>query len=148
MSELKNRLQKDLRVAMKNKDSFKRDTIRFLMGAIKQIEVDERRESSDADIVKIIQKSLKQREDAAKQYKEANRDELYEKEIKEANLLKEYLPKQLSDEELKEIIKQIIAKVEATSMKDIGKVMGAAIKETSGKADGKRINAIAKELLS
>jgi uncharacterized protein YqeY len=148
MSELKNRLQKDLKVAMKNKDSFKRDTIRFLMSAIKQIEVDERRELSDADIIKIIQKSLKQREDAAKQYKEANRDELYEKEIKEANLLKEYLPKQLSDEELKEIIKQIISKVEATSMKDIGKVMGAAIKETSGKADGKRINAIAKELLS
>ncbi len=81
MSELKTRLQNDLKEAMKSKDNFKRDAIRFLMSALKQIEVDERKELSDADIVKIIQKSLKQREDAAVAFKEAGRTELFDKEM-------------------------------------------------------------------
>ena len=81
MSGLKDQLQNDLKDAMKQKDNFKRDAIRFLMSALKQIEVDERKELSDADIIKIIQKSLKQREDAATAFKEAQRDDLYEKEM-------------------------------------------------------------------
>jgi len=148
MSKLKERLKNDLKEAMKSKDNFKRDVVRFLMSAIKQVEVDERRELSDEDIQKIIQKSVKQREDAANQYKEGGREDLYEKELKEAEILKSYLPKQLSDEELKAIIKETIKEVGASSMKDMGKVMGAVIKKTVGKADGKRINAIVKELLS
>ncbi len=148
MSELKEKLKNDLKEAMKAKDSFKRDVIRFLMSAIKQVEVDERRELSDEDIMKIIQKSVKQREDAIAQYKEGGREDLVEKEQKEAEILKAYLPKQLSDEELKEIVKEVIKEVGASSMKDMGKVMGVAIKKTAGKADGKRINAIVKELLS
>ncbi len=148
MSELKERLKNDLKEAMKSKDNFKRDVVRFLMSAIKQVEVDERRELSDEDIQKIIQKSVKQREDAANQYKEGGREDLYEKELKEAEILKSYLPKQLSDEELKAIVEETIKEVGASSMKDMGKVMGAVIKKTVGKADGKRINAIVKELLS
>ena len=93
--ELKKRLQEDLKKAMKEKDIFKRDTIRFLMSAIKQVEVDSRKELSDEDIIKIIQKSIKQREESAAQYKEANREDLFEKETKEAQILKSYLPKQL-----------------------------------------------------
>ncbi len=148
MGKLKSRLQNDMKEAMKSKDSFKRDVIRFLMSAIKQIEVDERRELSDADIEKIIQKSLKQRDDASKQFKDAGREDLYKKEIAEANILKEYMPEQLSDGELKSIIESIISRVGATTLKDMGKVMGVATKETQGRADGKRINVIAKELLS
>ncbi|NPA82187.1 MAG: GatB/YqeY domain-containing protein [Epsilonproteobacteria bacterium] len=148
MSELKDRLKNDLKEAMKNKDSFKRDVIRFLMSAIKQVEVDERRELSDEDIQKIIQKSVKQREDAIAQYREGGREDLVEKEQKEAEILRSYLPKQLSDEELREVIKEVIEETGASSMKDMGKVMGAAIKKTAGKADGKRINAIVKEMLS
>ncbi len=148
MSELKERLKNDLKEAMKAKDNFKRDVIRFLMSAVKQVEVDERKELSDEDIMKIIQKSVKQREDAIAQYKEGGREDLVEKEQKEAEILKSYLPKQLSDEELKEIVKKVIEEVGASSMKDMGKVMGAAIKKTAGRADGKRINAIVKELLS
>ena len=144
---LKEQLQQDLKTAMKEKDTFKRDTIRFLMSAIKQVEVDTRKELSDEDIVKIIQKSVKQREEAARQYKEGGREDLYEKEIKEAKLLKTYLPKQLSDEELKAELVQIIEEVGATSMKDMGKVMGVATKKLAGKADGKRINQMVKELL-
>ncbi len=147
MSNLKEKLKGDLKDAMKSKDTVKRDTIRFLMSALKQVEVDERKELSDEDIIKIIQKSAKQREDSMTQYKNAGRDDLYQKELNELNILKSYLPAQLSDDELKKIVKNTIVKTGATSLKDIGKVMGAVIKECAGKADGKRINIIVKELL-
>lgn len=148
MSELNSRLKSDLIVAMKNKENFKRDTIRFLMSSLKQIEVDERKELSDDDIIKIIQKSIKQREDSAQQFKDAGRDDLYEKESAEAKILKTYLPEQLNNEELETIIKSIIEKTGAITIKDIGKVMGMALKECAGKTDGKRIKDIASSLLA
>ena len=147
MSQLKIKLQEDLKEAMKSKDNFKRDTIRFLMSALKQIEVDERKELSDEDIFKIIQKSLKQREDSATAFKEAGREDLYEKEVNEANVLKAYLPKQLGDSELKVIIAKHIQAVGATSLKEIGKIMPLVLAECVGVADGKRINMVIKELL-
>lgn len=148
MSQLKMKLQEDLKDAMKNKDNFKRDAIRFLMSALKQIEVDERKELSDSDILKIIQKSLKQRDDAATAFKEAGRIDLYDKEVAEAAILKSYLPQQLSDEALKAIIQKHIELSGATSLKEIGKIMGSVLAECEGVADGKRINMIAKELLA
>ena len=144
---LKEQIQNDLKNAMKAKDVFTRDTLRFLISAIKQVEVDSRKELSDEDIIKIIQKSVKQREEAASQYKEGGREDLYEKEIKEANILKSYLPKQLDDAELEEEVKKIIEEVGATSMKDMGKVMGTATKKLAGRADGKRINQMVKKIL-
>ncbi|MDD3342523.1 MAG: GatB/YqeY domain-containing protein [Sulfurospirillaceae bacterium] len=148
MSILKIKLQDDLKEAMKNKDPFKRDVIRFLMSALKQIEVDERKELSDEEIIKIIQKSLKQREDSITAFKNADRDDLVEKESAEAAILKSYLPQQLDDEALKIIVRKHIELLGATSLKEIGQVMGAVLAECSGVADGKRINAIAKEFLS
>jgi len=142
------KLKDDLKVAMREKDILKRDTIRLIMSAVKQIEVDERREVSEEDLIKILQKAVKQREDAIGFAKEGGRDDLVEANEKEIAILKEYLPKQLSDDELKEKLKAIIAEVGATSMKEMGKVMGVASKKLAGKADGKRINAIVKELLS
>lgn len=147
MSLLKERLQNDLKEAMKNKDNSKRDAIRFLMSALKQIEVDERKELSDADIIKIIQKSLKQREDSMMAFKEAQRVDLYEKELAEATLLKVYLPEQLSDDALKAIIQKHIDAVGATSLKELGKIMPLVLAECAGVADGKRINILAKEIL-
>ena len=147
MSQLKAKLQDELKEAMKSKDNFKRDSIRFLMSALKQIEVDERKVLSDADIIKIIQKSLKQRDDAATAFKEADRMDLYDKEVAEATILKSYLPQQLSDEELTIIIQKHIQSSGATSLKEIGKIMAGVLSECEGVADGKRINAIAKELL-
>ncbi len=144
---LKETIAKDLKEAMKAKDSFTRDTLRFLMSAIKQVEVDTRKELSDEDVIKIIQKSVKQREEAATQYKEGGREDLYEKEMKEAEILKRYLPKQLSDEELRAQLEAIIEEVGATSMKDMGKVMGVATKKLAGRADGRRINQMVKEIL-
>jgi len=147
MSLLKAKLQDDLKEAMKNKDNEKRDAIRFLMSALKQIEVDERKELSDADIIKIIQKSLKQREDSMAAFKEAGREDLYAKELAEAAILKVYLPEQLSDEALKAIIQKHIEATGATSLKEIGKIMPLVLAECSGVADGKRINMLAKEIL-
>ena len=144
---LKAKLQDDLKEAMKNKDNEKRDAIRFLMSALKQIEVDERKELSDADIIKIIQKSLKQREDSMIAFKEAGREDLYAKELAEAAILKVYLPEQLSDEALKAIIQKHIEAIGATSLKEIGKIMPLVLAECSGVADGKRINMLAKEIL-
>ena len=148
MSLLKAKLQDDLKEAMKNKDNEKRDAIRFLMSALKQIEVDERKELSDADIIKIIQKSLKQREDSMIAFKEAGREDLYAKELAEAAILKVYLPEQLSDEALKAIIQKHIEAIGATSLKELGKIMPLVLSECSGVADGKRINMLAKEILA
>jgi uncharacterized protein YqeY len=147
LSNLKDRIKNDIKDAMKAKDVFRRDTLRMLSSAMKQIEVDERRDLSDEDIIKIIQKQIKQREEVAVQYKEANRQDLYDKEIGEAELFKAYLPKQLSDEELEAKIREVVESVGATSMKDMGKVMGVATKELAGKADGKRINQCVKAVL-
>lgn len=133
---------------MKAKDTQKRDALRLLNSAFKQIEVDERKELTDEDVIKIIQKQVKQRNDSIEQYKEAGRDDLVAKEQLEIDYYKAYLPAQLSDEELENTLKEIITQVGAASMKDMGKVMGAATKQLSGKADGKRINQTVKKLLS
>ncbi len=148
MSQMKERLQSDLKDAMKTKDVFKRETIRFLMSALKQVEVDERRELSDDDIYKIIQKSIKQRDDAAKQYKDASRDDLYEKELKEATLLKTYLPKQLDESELKSIIQDIISQNKATSAKDMGNIIKLTMQKVGNLADGKSVSSQVKILLN
>ena len=142
------KLKNDLKQAMKDKNVLKRDTIRLIMSGVKQIEVDQRREVSEEDVLKLIQKGVKQREDAISFAKDGGREDLVEQNQAEIDILTSYLPKQMDDKELKEAIKQIIQKVGATTMKEMGKVMGLATKELSGKADGKRINIAVKEMLS
>jgi uncharacterized protein YqeY len=144
---LKQLLKDDVKTAMREKNIVKRDSIRTINTMIKQIEVDERIELADEDIIKLIQKGIKQREEAISQYKEASRDDLVEKEQEQIDVFKLYLPVQASDEELEMGMKEIIAEVNAQSMKDMGKVMGAASKKFAGIADGKRINEMVKKLL-
>ncbi len=145
---LKEQISNDIKTAMKEKDVATRDALRLLSSAMKQIEVDERKELSDEDVIKIIQKQVKQRNDAMTQYRDAGREDLYEKEASEAAIFETYLPKQLSDEELETAIRAIITETSAASMKDIGRVTGAASKTLGAQADGKRINECAKKLLS
>ncbi len=145
---LRVQIKDDIKTAMKAKDVQKRDALRLLDSALKQIEVDERKELTDEDVMAIITKQIKQRNDAAAQYKDAGRDDLLEKELSEIAVFEVYLPAQLSDDELAETIKAIIAEVGAESMKDMGKVMGAAKAKISSQADGKRINECVKSLLS
>ncbi len=148
MSDLKKRLQNDLKDAMKQKDTFKRDVIRYVMSAIKQIEVDERKELSDADIEAILVKQIKQRNDSIQQFREGGRDDLVEKNEKEIQILKSYLPEPMSEDEVREIIAKIIEETGAQGMKDMGKVMGAAKSKIGSRAEGRVINQIAKELLN
>jgi len=145
---LKEQLKSDLKDAMKAKDIERRDSIRSINTMIKQIEVDERIELDDAKIIQLIQKGIKQREEAIVQFKEAARDDLVENEQKQINIFSTYLPKQLTDDELESIIKTIIDEVGATSMKDMGKIMNPAKEKVGGSADGKRINIAVKKLLA
>jgi uncharacterized protein YqeY len=145
---LKEQLKQDMKEAMRAKEIVKRDTIRAINTMIKQIEVDERIELDDEAIIKLIQKGIKQREEAITQYKEASRDDLVTKEQEQIDIFSLYLPKQLDDNELENIIKDIIVQTGANSMKDMGKVMNPAKEQIGGSADGKRISQMVKKLLS
>lgn len=145
---LKERLMADLKDAMKNKDKLRKDVITMVRAAIKQKEVDERVELDDADIENIISKQLKEKKSSIEEFKKGNRQDLVDQTNAEIEILLNYLPEQLSDEELKEIIKKVIDENEITSMKDIGKLMKNVMPLIKGKADGKQVNIIAKELLN
>ena len=144
---LKEQLKEDLKTAMRDKEVVKRDSIRTINTMIKQIEVDERKDLNDEDVIKLIQKGIKQREESISQYKAASRDDLVALEQAQVDIFMLYLPAQISEEELEAGMKEIISQVGATSMKDIGKVMGNATKRFAGVADGKRINEMVKKLL-
>ena len=144
MSSIKAQINQDLKDAMKSGDNFKRDALRMLNSAFKQVEVDKRITLSDEEVIKILKSAYKQREDAATAYKNANRNDLYEQESKEMALILNYLPKQLEDAQLKQEIQSIIAKLGASGAKDMGKVMAEA---KNLNADGRRISNFVKELL-
>jgi len=145
---LKEQIKSDIKDAMRAKEVTKRDTLRNIQAGIKQIEVDERRDVTDADVEKILMKYAKQREDAIIQFRDAGRDDLVVKDQAELDLVMTYLPKPMDDNELETLLKEIIERVEASSMKDMGKVMGAAKEAVGSRADGGRINIMVKKLLS
>lgn len=145
---LKERLMADLKEAMKSKDKLRKDVITMVRAAIKQKEVDERVELDDSNILDIISKQLKEKKSSIDEFKKGNREDLVKQTNDEIEILLKYLPEQLSDEELKEIIKKVIDENEITSMKDIGKLMKNVMPLIKGKADGKQVNLIAKELLN
>jgi hypothetical protein len=140
-------IKSDIKDAMRAKEKQRRDTLRNIQVAVKDIEVNQRREVTDADIEAILVKYAKQREDAMAQFKEAKRDDLVEKELAELAIIKTYLPEPMSDEELETTLKEIISQVGAKSMKDMGKVMGKAKSVIGSRADGGRINVVVKKLL-
>lgn len=141
---LKQKLQEDLKTSMKNKDTLRKSVITLIRSSIKQVEVDKRIELNDDDVIDIISKQLKQRNDSLEQFLDAGREDLVEETRSEIEVLKEYLPQQLSEEELNEIVKQTISEVGATSMKDMGKIMSVIRPKVKGRADGKLINELVK----
>ena len=134
----------DIKEAMKAKDEFKRDTLRTLNAALKQVEVDQRIEMTDEVVLPLLQKEIKKRADSVELYLKGAREDLAKKEQSEIELIKAYLPAQLSDDELKEKIKSIIEKVG----KNLGAVMKMAKDEIGASAEAKRISVIEKELLA
>lgn len=145
---LNEQIKSDIKEAMRAKDTIKRDTLRNIQVAIKQIEVDERRELSDNDVEAILMKYIKQREDAKTQFAGAGREDLVTKEEAEIAIVKAYLPEPMDDAELETALKAIIASIGAEGMKDMGKVMGEAKMTIGSRADGGRINQMVKKLLS
>lgn len=145
---LEEQIQQDIKAAMLAKEKQRLESLRAVKAAILLAKTADGSETiSDEALVKIIQKLVKQRKETAEIYKQQNRPELAENELSEASYMEVYLPKQLSEEELTEELKKIIAQVGATSAKEMGKVMGVASKALAGKADGRAISAIVKSLL-
>ena len=148
--KLSEKINSDIMNAMREKDKIKLEALRAAKSAFILARTQEGASSeiSDADELKIIQKLIKQRLDSAAIFKEQSRADLYEKEIAEAKVLEVYMPAQLTTEELKSLLKEIISRTGAKSPQDMGKVMGIASKELAGKTDGKTISAMVKELLA
>lgn len=144
---LKEKLQEDLKSSMKNKDTVRKSVITLVRAAIKQYEVDNRKELGDDGVIEIISKQLKQRKDSLVEFEKAGRDDLIEETKSEIQVLKEYLPQQLSEDELEQIVIETIAEVGATSMKDMGKIMSTIKPKTAGRADGRKINELVKKNL-
>ncbi|MBO4843509.1 MAG: GatB/YqeY domain-containing protein [Bacteroidales bacterium] len=147
---LEQQVQEDIKQAMKAKDTVAMNATRAIKGQILLFKTSEggSKEVTDGDILNMIRKLVKQRKEAAEQYTAAGRQELADNELAEAAVLEKYLPKQLSADEVKAKVQEIIAQVGATSIKDMGKVMGVASKALAGLSDGRAISAAVKELLS
>jgi len=144
------KIEADLKTAMKNKEKEKTEALRSIKTAIMLAKTEKGADKniSEEKEIKIIQKLVKQRKESAEIYQQQNRPELAEMELNEAKFIENYLPEQMSDEELTEIIEKIIEETGAESMKDMGKVMGIAQRQLAGKADGKVIADKVKSVLS
>lgn len=144
---LKEKLMQDFKEAMKEKNELKKNTIMMVRAAILQIEKDTQKELDDSSILEILSKEVKKRKDSLEDIVKSGREDLISQVNQEIDIIKGYLPEELSEEELEKIINDIIVEVEATSMKDMGKVMQAAKVKVAGRADNKLINEIVKKKL-
>ena len=144
---LKQKLQEDLKSSMKNKDNTKKSVVTLIRASIKQFEVDNRVELDDSQVIDIIAKLLKQTKDSLNEFKKAGREDLATQAEAEIEVLKEYLPQQLSEEELNEIVIATISEVGATSMKDMKQIMSSNMPKVKGRADGKLINELVRKNL-
>ena len=145
---LKLQITEDMKTAMRAKDSVRLGAIRLLLSAIKQREVDERIELTDADVIAVIEKMLKQRRDSIAAFESANRTDLADIEKFEVTVLQAYMPKQMSDDEISQIINQVIADSGATGAKDMGKVVGLVRPLVAGMADMGKVSGLIKARLS
>jgi uncharacterized protein YqeY len=141
-------IQEAVKTAMRNRDKEIVTTLRMAISELKKEEIDNKVTLDDAFVISILQRMIKQRKDAASQFQEANRPELAEKERNEITMLSEFLPEQLSNDDLLQIVKGEIISSEASSMKDIGKVMGSLKPKLLGKADMSTVSRLVKEQLS
>lgn len=148
---LKQKLQEELKQAMLAKDTTTTSVLRMIISAIGYYEIQKGGagyEATNEDVLSVIQKEAKQHRDSIEEFTKANRLDLVDKEKKELELLRKYLPSQMSEEEVKNLVKAAISKTGATSAKDMGKVMGAFMPKIKGKADGGLVSRIVREALS
>lgn len=147
MTDLKVALTAALKEAMTAKDNVRRDAIRFLQSAIKQVEIDTRKELSQEDMLSILQKELKKRKESLDELTKVGRAEEAAAAQNEISIIEAFLPKQLSREEIAALVNEAIAQTGVTSAKEMGKLMGALMPKVKGLADGKLVNDVVRELL-
>ena len=145
---LKERLADDLKAAMKDKNTVRKNVVQMVRAGVLQVEKDKKVTLDDEGILDVIAKQLKQRRDSLPDYEKSGREDLIAELKAEMDVLMEYLPAQLTEDELREIVKQAVLDTGASSMKDMGKIMAAVMPKTKGRADGKMINEIAKAMLT
>ena len=146
---LEEKINQDYVQAMKARDSFSSSVISFLRAQIKNVKVDKRLEQvPDEEVIAVIKKQVKQRQDSIAQFTAGNRADLAQKEEKELNVLKNYLPAQMPEEQLKTIIEEVVSSSGATSIKDMGRIMKDVLVRVAGQADNQMVGAFVKERLS
>ncbi|MCQ4725077.1 GatB/YqeY domain-containing protein [Anaerotignum faecicola] len=145
---LKEKLLQDMKDAMKNKETIRKNTIQLVRSGVLQIEKDNKVELDDSGVIDVIAKELKKRRDSLPEFEKSGRMDLIENLNKEIEVLLAYLPEQLSEGEIKQIVQDTINEVGATTMKDMGKVMGAVSPKVKGRADNKIVSGFVKELLT
>ncbi|MCF6092836.1 GatB/YqeY domain-containing protein [Microaerobacter geothermalis] len=141
------RLNEDMKQAMKDKDKVKLSVIRMVRSAVKNAEIEARKELSEDEVLAVLNRELKQRRDSLQEFEKAGREDLVEKVKEEIDILVKYLPEQLSEEELRRLVEQTITEIGASSKAEMGKVMGALMPKVKGRADGKLVNQIVQQLL-
>ena len=145
---LANKIMDDYKTSMKNKDTIRKNTIIMVRAAIKQIEVDERKEVTEDEILAIITKQVKEKRFAIEEFKKGSREDLVQLTEAEIEILLEYLPKQLTEEEVEQIVIETIKEINATSMKDIGLIMKAVMPKVTGRTDGNIVNKVVKKVFN
>ncbi len=145
---LMDRLNEDMKLAMKNKDKFKLSVIRMVISSIKYVEIEKRSSLSDDQIIDVLTREVKQRRDSLQEFEKANRTDLIGKIKEELAILQDYLPEQLTEEELKKIVQETVQEIGASNKSEMGKVMSAVMPKVKGRADGKMINKLVQEVLS
>jgi uncharacterized protein YqeY len=144
---LNERLNEDMKQAMKSQDKFTLSVIRMVRSAIRNIEIDKKKTLNDQEVLDILSREIKQRKDSLQEFEKAGRDDLADKVKAEIEILNQYLPQQLSEDEVKELVKETIQEIGASTKADMGKVMGAMMPKVKGRADGRLVNQIVQQLL-
>lgn len=144
---LKEEITVDMKQALKNGKKEELSAIRMLLAEVKNAEIEKGDELKDEDLIQVIARQVKKWEQAAEEYEKAGKKEQADKERRDAETLKKYLPEQMSEEEISKVVEETIAEVNPEGMKDMGKVMGAIMPKVKGKADGSRVNMLVKEKL-
>ncbi|MBW7455205.1 GatB/YqeY domain-containing protein [Paenibacillus sepulcri] len=144
---LSERLNDDMKQAMRGQEKFKLSTIRMIRASIKNLEIDLKRPLDDNEVLDILSREIKQRKDSLQEFEKAGRDDLAKDVAAEIEIISVYLPQQLTEEEIKEIVQQTIAETGASSKADMGKVMSALMPKTKGRADGKLVNTYVQQFL-
>ncbi|MEL6150012.1 MAG: GatB/YqeY domain-containing protein [Chloroflexota bacterium] len=147
MTDVRDEMNAALKQAMKDKNTVARNTIRMTLSAFKQVEIDDQKELTADEAMDILLKEVKKRRDTITELKEAGRDEMLAEEEEQLAVIEQFLPQQMSREEVATIVKEVIEQTGASSPKEMGKVMGALMPRVKGKADGKLVNEVVREQL-